>query len=219
MILKFGTSEKTGKAKGFDLSRLSKLGRNTNILTIGADVDSRTLGIIDKMNQIDKEDDGVALVITDRPPIYDEMLDNPLNCKIVNTMEFYNNAADVVNDIEEFIVASIDNLDETYIFIDKDFIAEGTNLYKYMLQLYEESTKRGYTLNTCFSSVALIPDEVLYNSNILELYTLKDKFETNITAYDALHNIVNVQDYNKAKALARNEKLLSIDKHTILLRV
>lgn len=217
MVVDFGKHLKTGKTLGFDVNRLLDNGKNANILTIGTDQYYKTHGMITKIRQLGKREDTHILVITDHVEDYrNDIMNNNINC-LFDTILFHTNPQVTVDAIRKIITVNASSKRRLFIFIDKDYIVEDTELYKLIINLYKNSKKYQYVLNISYKNLALIPDEVLYNSSILELYRISDRFETNIIAYDALTKIIDIQKYNSAKYLGNDEKILSVDRHTIQL--
>lgn len=206
-MITYGKSIISGDNIGFDEDRLLKIGKNANIITVGKPGTGKTHSILNKIAQINKQDNTKTIVISDNIKKYvKQQLDILID---IETLLKYNS-----NDAESRLWEIIYNIKEKiWIFID---VQQNVNEYMENIfdNLYIRARLNNCIINRVYRRLTDVTDIVLMNSEIFEICNITKEEQLYLQKILPFNKLIHKIDLS---SLRQNEEALIINTSTAII--
>lgn len=206
-MITYGKSIISGDNIGFDEDRLLKIGKNANIITVGKPGTGKTHSILNKIAQLNEQDNTKTIVISDNIKKYvKQQLDILIDIK---TLLKYNSS-----DAESRLWEIIYNIKEKiWIFID---VQQNINGYMENIfdNLYIRARLNNCIINRVYRRLTDVNDIVLMNSEIFEICNITKEEQLYLQKILPFNKLIHKIDLS---SLRQNEEALIINTSTTII--
>lgn len=206
-MITYGKSIISGDNIGFDEDRLLKIGKNANIITVGKPGTGKTHSILNKIAQLNEQDNTKTIVISDNIKKYvKQQLDILID---IETLLKYNSS-----DAESRLWEIIYNIKEKiWIFID---VQQNINGYMENIfdNLYIRARLNNCIINRVYRRLTDVNDIVLMNSEIFEICNITKEEQLYLQKILPFNKLIHKIDLS---SLRQNEEALIINTSTTII--